>query len=113
MRPADLSRMDIAVRVLLQSPIVAAKNESGEDDSLVPTSTLFETLNVVTGVRRIADNQQLVRRTHALESFDDHLRTVLRLEPRNVKHVAIGLDAPATDRRIDPPFDLGAIRDHR
>ena len=51
-------------------------------------------------------------RAHPLERFDYQVRIVLRLETRNIEYVAVRLDAPASHRRINFPFDLGAVGNH-
>jgi len=76
--------MDIAVSVLLQCPIALAKDEAGEDDARIACGTGAQILNILVGVRRIADDQEFMPGLHPLERFDHQMRVVLRLKPRNV-----------------------------
>ena len=60
MRAADFRCMDVAVGVLLQRAIGVAEDETGEDDAPVAPRIGAQTFDVLFGVRRIADDDQLV-----------------------------------------------------
>src|SRR5690242_21605114 len=114
MSAADFGRMNVAIRILLECAVVLAKDEASEDDSLVAASTGFQTVDVLLGVRRIADNQQAVSSANFFERLDDQVSIVLRFEPRNVQDIPVWLDSPfANQLAIGTPLDLAAVSNHR
>ena len=98
---ADFGGVHVAISVLLQRAIIASKNKSGKDDAFVAPRPGFQIADVITRVRSIADDQKLVARTHALESFNDQVGIVLGFQPRNIEHVTVWFHPPArTDGSI-------------
>src|ERR1051326_398291 len=113
MSATDFSCMNVAIRILLQRPVILAKDETGEDDSLVAASTGFQTVDVLLGVRRIANDQQTVSGADFLERLDHEVSVVLGLESRDVQDVPVWLHSPlANQLPVRTPFDLAAVSNH-
>jgi hypothetical protein len=56
MRAAYFGRVNVAISVLLERTIILSKHKTGEDDSLIATRTGFQAVDVLFGVRRVADD---------------------------------------------------------
>src|SRR6185503_14174481 len=94
MSAANLRCMNVAVSVLLKRAVILPENKTGEDDSLVTSCLSFQTADVLLRVRRVAHNQQPVRRPHFLEDFNYEMSIVLRLESRDIQNIAIRFHTP-------------------
>src|SRR5687768_13452440 len=113
MGPSDFSRVHVAVGVLLQSTVIAAEHKPGEEYPFVAPRTALQLGNVLMSVRCVTDDQEFMRRPHALEGFDHEVGVVFRLESGNIEHVAVWFDSPTTNARVGVPLYVGAVRNHR
>src|SRR5438067_2429693 len=108
MGAAHFGCVDVAISILLQRAIIPTEYKAGEDDALVTTGARFEIVNILPRIRRIAHNQKLMRSADALECFDYQMRIVFRLQPRNIKDIAIRFDAPSAHHWIGLSFDFSS-----
>src|SRR6185369_12025961 len=111
---ADFGCMNVAIRVLLERAVILTKHKTGEDDALVSARTRLQAVDVLLGVRRVANYQQPVGSAHLLKSFDHEMSVVLRLETGDVQDVPVWLNAPfAHELAIRAALNFGAVSNHR
>src|SRR5688572_22830363 len=98
MSAAYFSRVNVAIRVLLKRTIILSKHKTGKDDSLIAPRTGLQAVDVLFGVRRVADDQQAIRGTNFLKSLDHQVGVVFRFEARHVQNIPVWLHTPLAHR---------------
>src|SRR6266571_8721295 len=108
----DFGRMNVTVSILLQSPIVAAKDEACEHNAFIAARTRLEIGDVIACVRSVAHDQEFVSGANAFKGFNYEVRIVFWFQTRNVQHITVGLHSPAAHERVWAPLDFSAVGDH-